>query len=766
MFGCAQDSLVGTLRENQTPHVWLSSAPPEGSMSDYTLHLFWGGWDPDGNIAYFEYAITDNENGIFDPADTTGSANWYKVYGNDSTFTFTADILADSTSTAGNHLRPVDFIESHTFFIRAVDDEGLASEKPEYRSFTARTLSPVVDILVPMRTGTNPALVPPISTFKWLGKDYISNERQVQDPDSVRWIMVSTVVFGDSWSNTIAYVRTNPDAPEWSDWHFYRALGDTGKTWTTNPLEFGAYIFAVQVKDEAGAVSAVFDEARNIRRVLVSQRATGPKLTVFNQYMGTLVTTSPATPPVIVDLPAGVPMSFRFSADASGYGGITSGYRYGWDIQDLKVPSQWEIDYTPFVLFIDDVPTAESPARTFEFDTHTFHIEVIDNSGFTSRASIKINVVPFTMRKNLLVVDDYDEKNSAGFDQTNGGMPSDEEHDTFWLDVLRNLEGFDPVVDMIEVEGELPVQDVADYKSIIWNSLGGYNLQFGVSLLPDVIKFVSDDPALAGEISGKVTPNILALYMAAGGHVLLCGEQPMTGAINRTVFAAVNASPGYPIIFRYELGGDQDGSYEDSNVGVSGVGELSFAYNECCLNVLDVSVISNRRLIRRFPAHSCAVNFARDHSSLTDGLRFTIPVDTALIDTLRFPALELRPEVAELGRSYSPDARGLINDVYNPPYFQSTCPLVAETEPPRECFQPIYGHGCLNTSSVIYNAPVGFWSSTFADRVPDVPDGVAARSAIWGFAPVFFKPEQVRKAIELILKEWQLPVHESSPSKP
>jgi len=613
-----------------------------------------------------------------------------------------------------------------------------------------------------MLVGTNPSLVPPISTFRWLGKDFISNERQVQDPDSVRWIMVSTGAFGDSWLNTLTYIRTNPDAPEWSDWHFYRAPGDTGKTWTTRPLEFGAYIFAVQVKDEAGAVSAVFDEARNVRRILVSQRVTGPSLTVFNQFMGTLVTTSPTTPPLIIDLPAGVSMSFRFSADASGYGGITSGYRYGWDIQDLNVPSQWEIDYTPFVLFVDDVPTAETPARRFEFDTHTLHIEVIDNSGFTSRASIKTNVIPFTMRKNLLVVDDYDEKNSPGFDQTNGGMPSDVEHDTFWLDVLRNLEDFDPAVDMIEVKDELPVQDLADYKSIIWSTVGGYNLQAGISLLPDIVKFISDDPDLAGEISGKVTPNILALYMAAGGHVLLCGEQPMTGTINRNVFAAANASPGYPIIFRYELAGDQDGSYEDSNVGVLGVGELSFAYNECCLNVLDVSVITNRRLVRRFPARSCAVNFVRDHSGLTDGLRFTIPVD----DTLGFPTLELRPEAAGPHRTYSPEVRGLVNDVYNPPFFQSICPLVAETEPPRECFQPIYGHGCLNTSSVIYDAPVAFWSSTFVDRVPDVPGGVGARNAIWGFAPVFFKPEQVREAVELILKEWQLPVQEPDPSEP
>jgi hypothetical protein len=76
----------------------------------------------------------------------------------------------------------------------------------------------------------------------------------------------------------------------------------------------------------------------------------------------------------------------------------------------------------------------------------------------------------------------------------------------------------------------------------------------------------------------------------------------------------------------------------------------------------------------------------------------------------------------------------------------------------RWCFEPIYGLGCLNTASLIYRAPVAFWTLTFADRVPDAGGGPAAKSAVWGFEPVFFKPEQVKTALDLILfDEWQLP---------
>ncbi|UCG52271.1 MAG: hypothetical protein JSW58_01570 [Candidatus Latescibacterota bacterium] len=751
LVGCAENDLVGTRKTNQPPRIWLSSAPPEGAVSEYTLHLFWGGWDPDGEIAFYEYAITNNESGVFDPADTTGADKWHPVVSNDSIFTFTADLLADSAGTDFTDLEPVDFIRSHTFFIRAVDDEGLRSTRPAYRSFTSRTLSPVVDILVPTRTGLNPAQVPPITTFRWVGKDYVSNERQVQEPDSVRWIIVSTEVQDRGWEGTIEYIRKNPDAPEWSDWHYYRAPGDTGKFWISRPLEFGPYIFAVQVKDEAGAVNPVFDEHRNVRRVMVSRRTSGPLLIVFNRYVGNVVTTSPTTAPVFIDLPAKVPMSFRWEADASSYGGVVSGYRYGWDIQDLSEDEQWDIDWTPFVT---ENNTAESPARTYEFDSHTFHVEVIDNSGYKSRVGVRVNIVPFTMTKNLIVIDDYREAPNAGFARTNGGAPSDLEHDEFWRDVLSELANFDAAVDMIEVRDNLPIQAIADYKSMIWNTFAGYNAQEGISLLPELVQFLPEDPSILGGVTGKIKPNIVALYMAAGGHVLLCGEQPMTAVVNRLAFAGGTRSPAYPIIFRYELLGDQDGEYEDSRIGERGVGEISFAYNECCLNVLEISAIPSRRLVRHFPDQDCQTVLVRDHSVKTDGLRFTIPIE----DTLSFPALELRPEVAGPGKVFAPENRGLVNDIYNPPYFQEICGGVTETDPLRECFQPIYGHGCLNSSAVIYGAPVAFWTLQYADYVPDAPGGVAAKSAIWGFDPVFFKPEQVKEAVELILfEEWQLP---------
>jgi hypothetical protein len=417
-------------------------------VTTYRIHLFWGGWDPDGQVAHYEYAITSNETGVFDPADTTGADKWHRTVQTDSTFLVTADLVADSSGVLAGNTRPQEFVRAHTFFVRAVDDQGKSSTTPAYRSFTATTLSPEIYINTPAATGFNPALMPPVITFQWTAWDFVDSDRDVQDPDSVRWILLDMATFAANWDDALAYVRDNPDAPEWSRWRYYNEPGDSGKSWTTDPaLAHGSYLFAAQAKDDAGAVTPVFDLSRNVRRVLVTNIVTGPILEVTYKYMKSIITASPSTPPEIIDLPAGLPVGFSWRADASSYGGTVMGYRYGWDILDLNDPEQWEIQVTPFV-----GEAAQSPTRTFFFGTHTFFLEVIDNSGLLTRASIVINVVPFTMERSVLVIDDWEE-NSVGFQKNLGVIPSDKEHDAFWADVVSEVADFVPAVDIWHVEG-------------------------------------------------------------------------------------------------------------------------------------------------------------------------------------------------------------------------------------------------------------------------------------------------------------------------
>ena len=108
-----------------------------------------------------------------------------------------------------------------------------------------------------------------------------------------------------------------------------------------------------------------------------------------------------------LDLPAGIPVEFRWTADARHYGGIAAGYRYGWDVKDLSDPDQWDVDFTPFPPHSATEPAAARVAkadiRTFFFGTHVFTIEVLDNSGYCSRVEVRINIIQFTMERNLLV---------------------------------------------------------------------------------------------------------------------------------------------------------------------------------------------------------------------------------------------------------------------------------------------------------------------------------------------------------------------------
>jgi hypothetical protein len=733
-YGCSED--LGVKKENKPPTVWLSSAPPEGTTSKYTIELFWFGWDPDGEIRYYEYCITDNDLGFFDPADTTGPDKWHKVFTTDSLFTFTADQVADS-SDIGDTMGPINFVRTHTFLIRAVDEEGLASVEPAYRSFTAWTLSPIIDVRIPTYNGFNPALVPPISKFTWDAKDYLDNVRVSMEPDSVRWILVPRLQDDLDWQATLKYIRQNPNAPEWSEWVDYRAPLEAGKSWTTPPLDFGGYMFAVQAKDEAGAVTPVFDERRNVRRIQVSRRTTGPLLTVRNQYFGIFKSTTESIGLIFVDMPANVPIVFEWSANASSYGGVVPGYRYGWDINDLNNPEQWAVDWTPFTS-----STAESAPQVWYFGTHTFHVEAIDNSGYISRFGIKINIVPFTMERDLLVIDDfYENPTTSGWAKTRGAMPSDAEHDAFWTNTLINVDGFVPEIDIVEVslDKPLPIVKLAQYKNVIWDAYGGYSLLSGsYPSLHSFIRFIPENATVP--VIGRIQPNLVALFMAAGGHVMLCGYQPMT-------MVMIIPSKRFPFIFQYELLGDQDGNYNDQID--SPVGRNSFAYREMCVDVLDITY-TNWDLLRISRENGCGVTHNRFVDPIGEGLRECLPID------LNFPPLTLRPEVGGSGKVYAPELSGLNDELYNPPYFR--CGQLDLG--PRDCFEPIYGHGCIKQSSAIYMAPNSFWTSTFAHVVPrvDAGVGVAARSTCWGFEPAYMDTTQAREALEyIIFGEWQLP---------
>jgi len=737
LAACSNKGTEGGFKPNQAPTVWLSAGPPEGSVSKYRVQMFWGGWDPDGEIKGYEYLISDNKTGTFQPSDTVG-VPWLPVTGNDSTFTFSAD---EPTDTLNTTKQVAEFQRSHTFFIRAIDEENVRSLRPAYRSFTARTLSPEVRVQVPVRNALNAADVPAITTYRWKALDYVSDLSISQDPDSVQWALVP-VPAGKTFEYTIAYIRSRAAEKEWQPWVWYKAPQDSGKFWTTPVTDRGNYVFAIRAKDEAGAVTPVLDEQFNIRRVRVGPLTSGPTMTVTNDYIGVIRTSSCNAATTILDSPAGVPLEFKIRADASSYGGAIAGYRYGWDIPNLDDPEQWEIDVTPFLT------VASVPPRSFFFGTHTLTMEVVDNSGYCSRVEVKVNIIPFTLERSVLVVDDYSDDN-GGWDATDGSEASDAQRDGFWRDMMSDVTGFDPQIDMIDTKSlNIPLATLAQYKSIVWDVSADVARSSSFPLLYSYIAFRPKNPDTGqAAIPGKILPNVLALTMAAGGHVMVCGTQPIQCVVSR------QWAPGakYPIIWLYDMMGVAKTAPDVNNP----VGDLTFAYRELCLETLDFSLLPTS-IIRKRGQQYCPVNLARiptPTSNRDDTMREAVPIDP------NFPSLTLRPEAAGPGRWYNEASRGLNVEVYNPAYFRKggVCEYVPTT--PRDCFQPIYGLGCLDTLEKTYHQPIAFWTSAYANRVAEVPGAVGARSVVFGFDPTFVDPAAFKQAMDYILfTEWKLPM--------
>jgi hypothetical protein len=352
---------------------------------------------------------------------------------------------------------------------------------------------------------------------------------------------------------------------------------------------------------------------------------------------------------------------------------------------------------------------------------------------------------------------------------TNGGVPSDAEHDDFWVDMVSAVSGFDRTRDMIAttVEREIPLATIAGYKNIIWSVFGDIDTRRATDLplLYQYIQYRSKRPppntmgacSPTGGVQGKVVPNVIGLAMQAGIHVLIAGNHPIQNVKQRVGTFSVR----WPLIPLYELERDLGQFFPnpDPDDLANPPGDECFAYKHLCLEVIDFAFLTGQRVRllgavnnQRYCAVSPGWRTPNAQSRRDDTMRTGIPLDP------NFPAISLRPECGDAGRYFAPTTQGLDVEVYNPAYFRqgAACDYVP---PPRACFEPIWGLGCLDTAELAYQQPVAFWTGAFADVVSDdIAGAVGARSVVFGFPPVYFNPAQMKIAIEyIVFDEWQLP---------
>ncbi len=434
---CSDDIFTGGRKANSRPEIRLTNGPIEGDTTKYRVHFYWLGEDEDGCIDHYELCMADGDPLGFDPADTVGS--WISTTATDSVFSVRADEYNGDIEINKTHYGR--FEKTHTFFIKAVDDRG-ARSPTEYRSFTAYNLAPQAIINYPYYPNPEGSSqkVSRIVTFKWYGKDPIEVPWNYQEVDSTRYLWT------EFNADVVRDLNMFPEDFEhlWSDWYAYDAPGDSGRQTTIGDDEMiptnTSYVFVVQAMDEAGGVTTVFDRRFNVR-YFTPMTPTGPLLKVSDTFLGDFSFIGTGITAKRVSVPPGFEIKFKWTGDASNYGGEVASYRYGWDIAELGDPSQWEVFPSPYI--------TSAQAKTFYSGIHTFYIESLDNLGTRTFGAIELSVIPVAMSRDLLFVDDFP---SYDFTPQIYAFPTESEQDEFWTKICLLIKDFDQEQDIYDVQ--------------------------------------------------------------------------------------------------------------------------------------------------------------------------------------------------------------------------------------------------------------------------------------------------------------------------
>ncbi len=229
------NSIDGDFSENQPPKTFLtvqSIDRSEENRLSSQINISWWGVDPDGYIAFFEYAIND-----------TSESAWTRVNGTDSTFILP---ITEGEST-----------DDVLFKIRAVDNEG--ARDPD----GARLVYPVINS-DPDVSLNNPELpadtMYSITSFGWT----------IEDPDGLQNILRTEIAINDKNGEWISIpfdegsdqvfvsleVDNSSEGEKTANLFYGRSF--LASTQTISNVQVGASNkFYVRVIDQAGAQSPI-----------------------------------------------------------------------------------------------------------------------------------------------------------------------------------------------------------------------------------------------------------------------------------------------------------------------------------------------------------------------------------------------------------------------------------------------------------------------------------------------------------------------------
>jgi hypothetical protein len=390
--GCGNDPSEPV--PNLPPDTFLtSSEPADSSRVPHHVSFNWNGQDADGTVprtfdyildSYARSVATIDQVHLVTPA--VDDPRWTRVNAYELTLAVPADTLrADPRGDIGFG----EFDRWHTFYLRAVDNEGAPDGSPEHRTFQAFTAAPKLWMLAPVVRG-DAVTLPRTFVMNWDGNDPIGRDSPLQNPKEARWAIVPATL--DAGGTPIGFPAALYDLPEssWSPWVSWTAADSAGREVIFRdkvPAGPGqqSFVFAVQGRDDGGAITPKFDattlHANNYAAItLDGSLLVGPSIVVHarEESLSAWSFGGIGAPAQVALVDSDTLTLFWDAPNASRYGARGRDARYGWNIVDESDDLEW----TSFSTVRIAAPHVLSAGGD------VFKIQCRDNIGQTTTATI------------------------------------------------------------------------------------------------------------------------------------------------------------------------------------------------------------------------------------------------------------------------------------------------------------------------------------------------------------------------------------------
>ncbi len=507
---------------NRAPGIRLTAGPTQGSTDNYSIPFQWTAWDEDGTVAFFLYSI--------DLAD----GPWQRTDDHTATLVFSATTQRDS----------VNFTGFHTFYVKAVDNEGAESAAASI-TFNALTQAPETRPVKPLtiangQGGLNsPLLGGPSLRLEWTGTDpdgvlttkpvaYIVTRAQTTGNFAGDWARARDLLLGPNADTTVVpgtttfvnfdNLSTSETNANWLFWVRAVDEADAVEPWPLSPNHWPGFFFFY----------------------FAQPQLQGPLLTVTSASLGQFRAQGAVRD--TSEYAFNRPIALQWIADASDYGGELDGFRWGVDVVDLADDTDpgWATGWNRRLQSLTGLTFTDRVTPI-----HDVVIQARDTNGAVTTLLLRLNLVNFTFDRDVLLVDDDRESQTL---PNNGISPTNAEHQEIVSSSIKQALftlGRPPVVDVFDVFPD-PTQpnvvrtprlaDFSSYRTIVWDA--------GTPPSNNVLYNLA--AVSRGVPLSKANP--LAIYLEAGGNLVISGLAGARSTIRDIPISGIQIGPDQGLV--------------------------------------------------------------------------------------------------------------------------------------------------------------------------------------------------------------------------